>query len=297
MARVRKIKPQFWEDVKIGRLSRDARLTYIGLWTFADDCGIITANPIWLKTKLYPYDQIQLQQFKNWFNELERNGFIYLFSYEKEEFIYLPKFSRHQTINRPNYEDLNIPKAVVDSLLQGFSERSVINHVSFSERSVNAHLQEEKEKSAKEKEEKEKIIKKKKNDLPFVPDEYLEAFEEWLNYKRARRETYQTEVGLKKCFTHLLNLCGNNPDIARRIIDQSIANNWAGLFELKQSGKVSVQPRGESVPNGLKLGIGERIENGRRTYGSGRYNIPMDAPPRPREGTYWNESNRQWVTG
>ena len=149
----------------------------------------------------------------------------------------------------------------------------------------------------KEKELSKESPKKKVFDLSFVSAEYLEAFQEWLDYKKARKETYKTQASLQKCYNNLLEFSNNDPDIARRIIDQSIANNWAGLFELKQSGKVSIQPRGESVPNGLKLGIGERIENGRRTYGSGRYNIPMDAPPRPREGTYWNESNRQWVTG
>ena len=43
MARIRTIKPQFWDDLKIGRLSRDARLLYIGLWNFADDLGVVIA--------------------------------------------------------------------------------------------------------------------------------------------------------------------------------------------------------------------------------------------------------------
>lgn len=288
MARTRTIKPKFWDDVKIGRISRDARLTYIGLWVIADDCGVVIADTVWIKSKLYPYDQIQIQQFENWFKELERNGFIYLFSYNNEEFIYLPKFSRHQTINKPNFEDLNVPKSVVESLQRQFMEQSRINHVSIMEQSIPKI---EIEKEIKENN------KKKDFDLSFVDSEYLEAFQEWLDYKKARRETYKTQASLQKCFKSLLSLSDNNPDTARRIIDQSIANNWAGLFELKQSGKVSTHPKGESVPNGLKLGIGERFENGRRTYGSGKYDIPFDAPPRPREGTYWNESNKTWVTG
>ena len=51
MARIRTIKPQFWDDLKIGRLSRDARLLYIGLWNFADDLGVVIADPVWLKSK------------------------------------------------------------------------------------------------------------------------------------------------------------------------------------------------------------------------------------------------------
>ena len=62
MARIRSIKPKFWDDIKIGRLSRDARLLYIGLWSFSDDIGVVIGDSIWLKSKVFPYDQIQVQQ-------------------------------------------------------------------------------------------------------------------------------------------------------------------------------------------------------------------------------------------
>ena len=45
MARNRIIKPEFWADAKIGRLSFGARLLYIAMWNFADDYGIISASP------------------------------------------------------------------------------------------------------------------------------------------------------------------------------------------------------------------------------------------------------------
>lgn len=45
------------------------------------------------------------------------------------------------------------------------------------------------------------------------------------------------------------------------------------------------------------LGVDERIENGRRTYGSGRATIPMDAPPRPSESHVWSAESNTWVTG
>lgn len=116
MARVRTIKPKFWDDIKIGRISRDARLLYIGLWNFADDVGVVIGDTVWLKSKIFPYDQIQVQQFDKWINELVKTGFICLLSYHDERFIYLPTFTRHQVINKPNHEDLNIPKKLIDSI-------------------------------------------------------------------------------------------------------------------------------------------------------------------------------------
>lgn len=136
MARNRVIKPKFWDDAKIGRLTRDARLLYIGLWNFSDDIGVVIGNSIWLKSKIFPYDQIQIQQFEKWMNELVINGFICLLSYKGERFIYLPNFTRHQVINKPNYEDLNIPKLLIDNAKDEITEQSRNTTVSFTEQYV-----------------------------------------------------------------------------------------------------------------------------------------------------------------
>lgn len=140
MARNRMIKPKFWDDTKIGRLTRDARLLYIGLWNFSDDIGIVIGDSVWLKSKIFPYDQIQIQQFEKWMNELVINGFICLLSYKRERFIYLPNFTRHQVINKPNYEDLNIPKCLIDRAKENIhlliTEQSRNTTVSFTEQYV-----------------------------------------------------------------------------------------------------------------------------------------------------------------
>jgi hypothetical protein len=134
------IKPKFWDDTKIGRLTRDARLLYIGLWNFSDDIGIVIGDSVWLKSKIFPYDQIQIQQFEKWMNELVINGFICLLSYKGERFIYLPNFTRHQVINKPNYGDLNIPKCLIDRVKENIhlliTEQSRNTTVSFTEQYV-----------------------------------------------------------------------------------------------------------------------------------------------------------------
>lgn len=145
MARIRTIKPKFWDDTKIGKLSRDARLLYIGLWTFSDDIGVVIGDTIWLKSKIFPYDQIQIQQFEKWIMELVRNGFICLLSYKSERFIYLPNFTRHQVINRPNVEDLNIPKDLIDNNKERITEQSLINHGTVIDVSVTIKEEEKEE--------------------------------------------------------------------------------------------------------------------------------------------------------
>jgi len=44
----------------------------------------------------------------------------------------------------------------------------------------------------------------------------------------------------------------------------------------------------------VTLGTGERIENGRRTYGGGFITVPMSAPPRPGSAFYWDQNRNSW---
>ena len=184
MARIRTIKPKFYDDVKIGRLSRDARYLYIALWVFADDMGVANGDTIWLKSKVFPYDQIQVQQFEKWMNELVTNGFVCLLSYNGERFIYLPNFTRHQVINRPNYEDLNIPKVLIDKEKERIIKQSLNNHGTITDLSLNNHgLYEEEEKEG-------EYIP------PVVPQGDDEHLEEKINYN-ALMNTFNTMFGGK----------------------------------------------------------------------------------------------------
>lgn len=80
-------------------------------------------------------------------------------------------------------------------------------------------------------------LKKKKKETKkysfVVAPEYEAAFTAWLEYKHQRKQTYKSDASLKVCYNKLVKLSGNNPDIAMAIVEQSMANNWAGLFPLK----------------------------------------------------------------
>lgn len=85
--------------------------------------------------------------------------------------------------------------------------------------------------------------KKKKKEKSFSLEEWVSGIESpwreimriWLEYKKARKEGYNSEMGAKACLTKLRNLSRDNPDTAQAIVEQSMANNWAGLFPLSSS--------------------------------------------------------------
>ena len=92
--------------------------------------------------------------------------------------------------------------------------------------------------------EKEELAKAKKTHKPKKEQpkilytgkhEYLKAqIERWLEYKQSRKEMYKSPQSVLVCVKRLHELCGGDVSVAEKIIDQSIGNNWAGLFALKQ---------------------------------------------------------------
>jgi len=77
--------------------------------------------------------------------------------------------------------------------------------------------------------------------------EVLETFKEpyntWMSYKAERREPYKSEKSKEQFYKLLLKLSNNNPLTAMQIVNQSMANNWAGIFPLKaQVGQKDPEP-------------------------------------------------------
>ena len=104
MARSRMIKPEFWDDEKLGmKTSLQARLIFIGLWNHSDDYGVVKGNPTWLKNHILPYeDSLSAHAFKKWLSELENIRCIIPFDHEGENFFYIKSFTKYQAINRPS---------------------------------------------------------------------------------------------------------------------------------------------------------------------------------------------------
>jgi hypothetical protein len=56
MSRIRTIKPAFFRSLNVGGLPKATRLTYVGLWTYADDAGRGVDDPRLIKAELWPLD-------------------------------------------------------------------------------------------------------------------------------------------------------------------------------------------------------------------------------------------------
>lgn len=62
VARIRSIKPQFFQNEEVAALPFQWRLLFIGLWTQADRDGRLEDRPARLKAMLFPYDDLQIDE-------------------------------------------------------------------------------------------------------------------------------------------------------------------------------------------------------------------------------------------
>ena len=56
MARIRTLKPEFWQDEKMVRLPDTTRLVFLGLLSMADDFGRLVFNPKLIEAMLFDPD-------------------------------------------------------------------------------------------------------------------------------------------------------------------------------------------------------------------------------------------------
>lgn len=105
--RKRMISPEFWDDEEIAEWSSDAKLFYIGLWNFADDDGRFRAVPKFLKARIFPYTNIDveilMEEIKDKIQYYESGG---------QKYGWIKNFKKHQYINHAIPSKLPAPPAI-----------------------------------------------------------------------------------------------------------------------------------------------------------------------------------------
>lgn len=70
--------------------------------------------------------------------------------------------------------------------------------------------------------------------LEFPSPEFEAIWREWTEHKQIeKRKAYKSVLAEQKGINHLVDLSGGKVAHARQIVDQSMAQNWQGLFALK----------------------------------------------------------------
>ncbi len=137
MARKRMIDPNFWGSEDIAKLSILARYIFIGMFSNADDEGRGRANSNYLKSTIFPYDDIRTAEIDKALSEISHNTSVVLYDHAGNKYYAFTNWSKWQKVEKPYKSMLPCPNLNNES----FGEDSGNNRGTFGDES---RLREEK---------------------------------------------------------------------------------------------------------------------------------------------------------
>lgn len=116
MARIRTIKPEFWSSAKVGKISRDARLLFLGLLNEADDEGRLLGQTKRLAGIIFPFDDdMDASKIECLVGELQTGGMLQRYEIGGAIYLCIIGFSEHQKIDRRVASRLPAPPEITDT--------------------------------------------------------------------------------------------------------------------------------------------------------------------------------------
>jgi hypothetical protein len=101
MARRRMIDPNFWDSEDVSRLSMFARLMFIGMVSNADDSGRGRANTNYLKSVIFPYDDIRVAEVDKALSEISHNTSVVVYEVARSKYYAFTNWERWQKVDHP----------------------------------------------------------------------------------------------------------------------------------------------------------------------------------------------------
>lgn len=126
MARIRSIRPEFWDDEEIALLTRDARLLFIACKNMADDEGLLRWTAPYLKANAFMYDDdITVKDVERLMGEIAGGGFVFPYKGGKaqQSLGWIIGFPHEQKPNRPQPSKLPPPSLQNPKVRQAYGER------------------------------------------------------------------------------------------------------------------------------------------------------------------------------
>ena len=123
MARIRSIKPEFWEDEKVGDLSAMARLLFVGTWNLADDEGLLRWTEDYITASLFMYDGLTVKRTRALMDEVVDANLVFPYLANRQRLGYVVRFREHQRINRPQPGKMPAPSLTAPTVREMYGRR------------------------------------------------------------------------------------------------------------------------------------------------------------------------------
>lgn len=101
MARIRTIKPEFWDSPGIETLDFEWRLLYMAMWNWADDSGRGKAEARELMGFAFPRDEeMTLGEFRRGLGGIRRTFGVNFYKVDGRSYFAIPSWEKHQKIDK-----------------------------------------------------------------------------------------------------------------------------------------------------------------------------------------------------
>ena len=70
-------------------------------------------------------------------------------------------------------------------------------------------------------------------DLSFALNSFQPILYEWIYYRKEIKKSFKSIKSVQAAYKQLYELSDGNPQTAMKIVEQSIASSWQGLFPIK----------------------------------------------------------------
>jgi hypothetical protein len=110
MSNKRMVHTSIWASGQVSKLSREARLLYIGLITFADDEGRLKGSPALLRSEVFPYDEdVSIKDVGRWLADIIKLNLVKEYMVDDESYLFHPKWSEYQTLRADRRKESHVP--------------------------------------------------------------------------------------------------------------------------------------------------------------------------------------------
>lgn len=215
MARIRSLHPAQWTDSAFVSCSPLARLLALGLRNEADDYGVFPWDPVQIKMRLLPADDVDVSVL---LQELASASLIRPYEVDERKYGAIRNFRRYQTPRAPTSK-YPLPDSIKD-FLEGYSSR----------------VQEVREEGA---------GKRSRNDPESFTEQFCSGVEipagvdteefraSWQDYVLYRREQKLRRLQSRSVRGQFAEFLDWGVDRSIAAIRQTIKKGWQGIFEPK----------------------------------------------------------------
>jgi len=117
------VKPDLFGSYTLANVSIEARFLFVGLFTEADDDGLLLDSPKRLAGAIFPHDEkVTAGKVNAWLDELQKVLAIMRFEVDDGQYIGIPAWMDHQRISHPTASKFRSASGMFRELLRGQSE-------------------------------------------------------------------------------------------------------------------------------------------------------------------------------